>query len=187
MQYSTCRATQWNKFHILFCSFSDLQYVGWNRRTGKYVYDIHGRPWLSYWAVWAGEREVYAVWVWYQSSVLCPRTKCGGWVLVSSLLLCVLWSENFMFPSLVVLTWQPNGGTKFCPPWLSLAEKCVYSENRTDSTGWYNKLKAIAFLLAWVCSTSRCTFVDIVEKSLWMMSNLGNTYLYSFEECELYT
>lgn len=148
MQHSTYRATQWNKFHISFCFFSDLQYVGWNRRTGKYVSNIHSRPWLSYWAVWAGEREVHAIWVWYQSPFLCPRTKCGGWVLVSSLLLCVLWLENFMFASLVLLTWQPKEGTKFCPSCLFLAEKYTSSESKTDSTGWYNKLEAIAFLLA---------------------------------------
>lgn len=74
---------------IFFCLFSDLQYVGRNRWTGQYVYNIHSRPWLSYWAVWAGERKVHAIRVWYQSSFLCPRSKCGGWVLVSSWLLCV--------------------------------------------------------------------------------------------------
>lgn len=74
---------------LFFCLFSDLQYVGRNRWTGQYVYNIHSRPWLSYWAVWAGERKVHAIRVWYQSSFLCPRSKCGGWVLVSSWLLCV--------------------------------------------------------------------------------------------------
>lgn len=56
--------------------------------------------------------------------------RLGPCKFLAGVCVCVFSDQkNLTFISVVVLTWHPNGGTKFCPSWLmscsSLAEKCL--------------------------------------------------------------
>lgn len=84
IMHKTCFATL--NSELFLCWLAVTPNACRDGRTGEYLHYLHCWPWIPYWAVRTGQREVNAVRLWYSSSFLYSWPKCGAGISVRSLM-----------------------------------------------------------------------------------------------------
>lgn len=65
---------------VSLCCVSAVWHAGGDGGAAEHLHHLHRWPRLPYWAVWTGQGEIHAIWLWYPCAFLYSWAKCGTWI-----------------------------------------------------------------------------------------------------------